>query len=109
MTWETATVVEKEDKRDNPKLTLGFRKYVHDGEQEDHLGRFTGRDQRSDDQCELNSIRIQKAYSMVNVHDAGPFNAPCWRYNSANNMPNLHIDVSKVQTGMSGSAGSGGT
>ena len=49
MTWETVTVVEKEDKRDNPKLTLGFRKYVHHGEQEDHLGRFTGRDQRSDD------------------------------------------------------------
>ena len=113
MQWDTVTVVDKEDKRDNPKLTLGFRKYKHDGDREDHLGRFEGRAQIYDDECELNSIRIQKAYSMVEIQKGGqepdPFNAPCWRFKAEHSLPNLHIDVSKVQTVMSGTAGSGGT
>ena len=68
--WVTGTVIKKDEPVNQPPhITIGFRKYTPDGDEEDAMGKFVGKKSMYDQRSELYSVRVQKGHSIVDNAD----------------------------------------
>jgi len=87
-TWQTVTVIRRDEKIEGnpiPMITVGFRRYNSDGDQEDDLGKFFGKGAGHDLRVGMFSNRVQKPFSVA--RNADPEGHIVWKFNaSANRM-----------------------
>ena len=61
-----------------PHITVGFRRYCPEGENEDEMGKYNGKTATHDLRLPLYSVRVQKANSVANGAD--PENEIVWKF-----------------------------